>query len=121
MRVLDIFDNICWRIYRYFTDNYKYIVKYKDTGDLKYLRKYILKSRSIDLDIDEVVNYCRCYEFEVNGYYSHAHCLKQLFIMLMDFYENGTGQEIILDKDTFHKDELVMVEKFIKELKNREV
>ena len=60
MRVLWAVRDLQWRIHRYFTDNWKYIERYRKTKNLDDLEKYIRKSKSIDFDIDEVVHWGRC-------------------------------------------------------------
>lgn len=112
-----------WRIHRYFTDNWKYIEKYRRTRHLDDLSDYIRKSRSIDVDIDEVVQWCRCYNYYVDGKHYHAHSFKELLLDLIELMRYVDRQpEIEFEKEDYHPDELKILERFMDVLKGeREV
>ncbi len=107
--MIDKFYYLKWKL----TDNYKYLKRYSRSNNLDDLEKYIEKSNNIDLDIEELVHWNRLYEWWLDGQYSHAHTLKEVFECFIIIYKYTPDAKIVLKEDTFHKDELIMVQRFI--------
>ena len=87
--------NIYWKIRLYFTDNSKYLEKFRKTDSIDDLKQYIIKSSNIDGDIEEIVKWNRCYGYTVNNEHYHCHTFKQLLLEIIFLYEEGGFKKLL--------------------------
>ena len=108
--------SIYWKIRLYFTDNSKYLEKFRKTNSINDLKQYIIKSSSIDGDIEEIVKWNRCYSYTVDNEHYHCHTFKQLLLEIIFLYEEGY-RDFVFNEENFHEDELKMLNRFLDVLK----
>ena len=108
--------SIYCKIRLYFTDNFKYLEKFRKTNSINDLKQYIIKSSNIDGDIEEIIKWNRCYGYMVNGEHYHCHTFKQLLLEIIFLYKEGY-RDFVFDEENFHKDELKMLNRFLDVLK----
>ena len=108
--------SIYWKIRFYFTDNFKYLEKFRKTNNINDLKQYIIKSSSIDGDIEEIVKWNRYYGYTVDNEHYHCHTFKQLLLEIIFLYEEG-HRDFVFDEENFHEDELKMLSRFLDVLK----
>ena len=110
-----------WDFYYKYKNPRRHFDKWKKSHDIDDLRKYIIESNDVDIDIEEIVHWNRSYiyRYSINGISSesHTHSLKELFLQLLYIYIEDPNFEVEFDDRYFHKDELLMVKRFVDVLK----
>lgn len=97
--------------------NYDYLDRFKETGDVNDIERFLRYSSDIQEDIEEIVNDGYYYSYSCNGEFYHAHSLKALCVSIVQTLIDNPDAEFHFDDDvlftTYSNVDMLIIDKLI--------
>ena len=101
--------------------NYDYLDRFKKTGDVNDIERFLRYSSNIEEDIEEIVNDGYYYPYYCDGEFYHVHSLKSLCVAIVQTLIDNPDAEFKFDDDvlftTYSNVDRVIIDKLINKIR----